>query len=87
MATRDTPRIALAAVVSIEVIFAWAYGLRTTAMCSSPGGVMLSVQRVRPVISRSSSLRARALPTSGAGASVRSSVTVTSHLPLRPGRP
>ena len=59
------------------VIFAWAKGLRTMARCSMPGSVMLSVQRVRPVISRWSSLRARALPISGAGASVRSSVTVT----------
>ena len=39
------------------VMVACANGLRTIARCSIPGRVMLSVQRVRPVISRSSSLR------------------------------
>ena len=58
---------ALAASTSTEVIEAWAKGLRTMARCSIPGRVMLSVQRVRPVISRWSSLRRRSLPISGAG--------------------
>ena len=47
------------------VMRAWACGLRTIAMCSMPGSEMLSVQRVRPVISRWSSLRRRSLPISG----------------------
>ncbi len=43
-------------------------------MCSIPGSTRLSVQAVRPVISRASSLRRRALPTSATVG--RSSVTV-----------
>ena len=50
----------LAAEVSIEVIRACASGLRTIARWSIPGSWMLSVQRVRPVMSRASSLRRRA---------------------------
>ena len=50
---------------SIRVIRACANGLRRNARCSMPGSVMLSVQWVRPVISRASSLRRRARPTSG----------------------
>ncbi len=74
---------ALAASRSTEVIVACAKGLRTMARCSMPGRVMLSVQRVRPVISRWSSLRRRSLPISVAG---RSWVAVMSaHLP--PSRP
>ena len=41
----DARRRPCAAVVSIEVIFACAIGLRTTAMWSMPGSMMLSVQR------------------------------------------
>ena len=41
------------------VIFACANGLRTIATCSIPVSWMLSVHRVRPVISRWSSLRRR----------------------------
>ena len=41
-----------AAVVSMLTIFACAKGLRIIARWSMPGNVMLSVQRVRPVISR-----------------------------------
>ncbi len=52
------------------VILACANGLRTIAMCSIPGSWMLSVHRVRPVISRWSSLRRRERPISFAGRSV-----------------
>ena len=69
-----------AAEVSTEMIVAWANGLRTMARWSIPGRVRLSVQRVRPVISRWSSLRRRSLPISAAGASA---VAVTGHLPSR----
>ncbi len=55
---------------SDEVIRACAYGLRRNAMCSMPGSLMLSVQLVWPVMSRSSSLRRRPRPISRAGASV-----------------
>jgi hypothetical protein len=65
-----------AAETSIEVIRADANGLRRIAMCSMPGSVMLSVQLVRPVMSRASSFRRRAAPTSW------SSVTVTTPPPL-----
>jgi len=41
-----TPGISSAAETSTETTFAWAIGLRSTAMCSSPGRVMLSVQLV-----------------------------------------
>ena len=57
-----------AALTSTEVIRACAKGLRTKHMCSRPGSTMLSVQLVWPVSSRASSLRVRALPTSGAAA-------------------
>ncbi len=60
---------------SILVILACAMGLRMIARCSRPGRVRLSVHRVRPTISRASSLRLRALPTSG------SIVAVTVRLP------
>ena len=61
-------------------MFACANGLRTIARCSIPGSVMLSVHRVRPVISRWSSLRRRSRPISRAGASC---VAVIGH-PLQP---
>ena len=67
--TSTTLVAVFAAEVSIERILACAYGLRTMARCSIPGSVMLSVHRVRPVISRWSSLRRRSLPISLAGAS------------------
>ena len=63
--TPMTPGAPRAADVSMPVIRACAMGLRTKAECSMPGSTMLSVHRVRPVISRWSSLRTRALPTSG----------------------
>ena len=58
-----------AASTSMDVMVACAKGLRTIARCSIPGSVMLSVQRVRPVMSRWSSLRRRSLPISAAGRS------------------
>ena len=69
--TSTTLVIALAAAVSMLLMVACASGLRTMARWSIPGRVMLSVQRVRPVISRWSSLRRRSRPisSSGAGAS------------------
>ena len=71
MSTSTTLVVAFAAAVSMLMILACANGLRTMARCSIPGRVMLSVQRVRPVISRWSSLRRRSRPISrsGAGAS------------------
>ena len=69
--TVTTLGAAFAASRLMVVIFAWANGLRTMARCSMPGSWMLSVQRVRPVISRWSSLRRRSRPisTTLAGAS------------------
>ena len=66
--TSTTLVIALAAAVSMLLMVACANGLRTMARWSIPGRVMLSVQRVRPVISRWSSLRRRSRPISSAGA-------------------
>ena len=81
LSTATTFGAEAAAEVSTEVIVAWANGLRTMARWSMPGRVRLSVHRVRPVISRWSSLRRRSLPISGlAGASA---VAVTGHLPSR----
>ena len=79
--TVTTLRDALASVVSIEVILACAKGLRTIARCSMPGSTMLSVQRVRPVISRWSSLRRRSRPISGDDSTGGSWSVVTGHLP------
>ena len=45
-----------------------------------PGSVMLSVQRVRPVMRRASSLRVRDFPNSSAGV-VGSAVVVMGQLP------
>jgi hypothetical protein len=73
--TASTPGSSRAALTSIDVILACAIGLRRIDMCTRPGSVRLSVQRVRPVMSRASSLRLRALPTSG------SIVAVTVRLP------
>ena len=76
---------AFAAAVSIEVMVACANGLRTIARCSMPGSVMLSVQRVRPVISRWSSLRRRSRPISFSMASDgRSWVAVMTCTSCRP---
>ena len=75
--TPTTPGAALAAAVSMAVIRAWANGLRTIARCSMPGSVMLSVQRVRPVISRRSSLRLRAAPISVVGRSSTAVIDAT----------
>ena len=67
MSTATTLGAALASAVSMLVIVACANGLRTIARCSMPGSWMLSVHLVRPVISRWSSLRRRALPISLTG--------------------
>ena len=82
VSTSTTFGEALAALVSIERILACANGLRTMAMCSIPGRVMLSVQRVRPVIRRWSSLRRRSRPIS-VTTGVSASVAVTWSLQLR----
>ena len=91
MKTATTLRAALAPSVLIEVIRAWAKGLRTIAMWSMPGSVMLSVQRVRPVMRRWSSLRRRALPSSAwpfppATAGVSSVIVMTSFPHVGAGR-
>ncbi len=41
--TATTPGAAAARVVSTELIFAWAYGLRRIAMCSIRGRTMSSM--------------------------------------------
>ena len=64
MSTATTLGAAFAASMSMLVILAWANGLRTIARCSIPLSWMLSVHRVRPVISRWSSLRRRSRPIS-----------------------
>jgi len=92
---RDSPRSApvststtfvacLAALVSIETIRACANGLRTIARCTMPGRLRLSVQRVRPVISRWSSLRRRSRPISRSTASAGRSWVVL--MPAPPAR-
>ena len=43
MTTATTPGSAAAFDVSIEVIVAWAIGLRRIAMCSIPGSLMSSM--------------------------------------------
>src|SRR5579875_3723749 len=78
-----TPGMALAGLTSTAVIRACACGLRRIAMCSIPGRVRLSVQFVCPVISRASSLRRRALPSSAPGASVCAVMASHSCLRLR----
>src|SRR5918994_6319799 len=65
-----TPGCSSAAETSRLVIFAWAKGLRSTAMCSVPGSLMLSVQLARPVTRAGSSLRGTPPPTYFSGASV-----------------
>ena len=57
--TAMTPGSGRASSASMPVIRACAADERTTARCSMPGSVMLSVQRVRPVMRRASSLRTR----------------------------
>ena len=52
-----TPGRASAGETSMRVIRACAIGLRRIAMYCRPGNLMLSVQLVRPVTSRASSLR------------------------------
>ena len=59
-----TPGRSARRLTSIRLIRACAIGLRRIAMCSRPGSWMLSVQRVRPVISRASSLRFSGRPMS-----------------------
>ena len=78
MRTVTTPGDAFAASTSMAVIVPCANGLRTMARCSIPGSWMLSVQRVRPVMSRWSSLRSRPAPISRAG---RSSTAVIAQPP------
>src|SRR5215471_9009405 len=63
-----TPGMPRAPLRSTPVIFACANGLRTNAMCSMPGSLMLSVQLVCPVMSLASSFRSLALPSSAHGA-------------------
>ena len=86
--TATTPGADLASLVSMAVIRAWANGLRTMARCSIPGSWMLSVQRVRPVISRWSSLRLRGLADLGGGAVVDGGhqATLPRWRPTRPRR-
>ena len=83
VSTATTLGAASASLLSIEVMVACAKGLRTIARCSMPGIVMLSVQRVRPVIRRWSSLRRRSRPISWA-TSARSWVAVMTRPPARP---
>ena len=78
--TATTPGCERAAEASMRVMRACAIGLRRIAMCSMPGSTMLSVQLVRPVMSRASSLRRRGAPTSAG----RSSVTVMPSPPRQP---
>ncbi len=84
VSTATTLGDALAASVSIEVMVAWANGLRTIARCSMPGSVKLSVQRVRPVISRWSSLRRRSRPISRSTASAGRSWVAVMRSPPGP---
>ena len=52
MKTATTPSAASAAVVSMETIRAWAYGLRTTAIASVPGSVDVVDVRAAPAQQR-----------------------------------
>jgi hypothetical protein len=78
--TARTPSIAAAALVSIDRILAWAYGLRNTAMYSAPGTFMSLVNTASPVRSTGSSLRSNRLPITPV-AVVGSSVMVMSGPP------
>ena len=60
--TATTPSAARAAAVSIAPIFAWAYGLRMTAIVRQPGTTMLSTNVPWPRSSGSSSLRLTGAP-------------------------
>src|SRR6056297_1180049 len=76
--TARTPGTAAAAEVSIDVMRAWAYGLRRTAMYSAPGIFMSLVKTDSPVSSAGSSLRSRRVPSTLV---VESSVTVIAGPP------
>ena len=60
--TAITPGVATAPETSIDLMRAWASGLRTKAIVSMPAAVMLSVQFVWPVMRWASSLRRGAVP-------------------------
>ncbi len=61
--TATTPSAARAASVDTRVMCACAYGLRTTAMWTVPGGAMLSTHVARPLSRDASSLRLTDVPT------------------------
>src|SRR6266508_6416228 len=66
--TATTPGRDVASDTSIEMIRAWAYGLRATARCSAPGIARSLVNLVSPVSSAGSSRRSIRCPMNGAGA-------------------
>ena len=79
--TATTPDASRAALTLIELMVAWATGLRTSAMCSMPGALRLSVHLVRP--------SPAAGPPCGGGRGrprslVPSAVAVIAHPPSRP---
>ena len=63
MYAATTPSSSSAFETSIEVIFAWAKGLRTRPTQSIPGSAMLSTYVPCPVMSSGSSLRSWLVPT------------------------
>ena len=75
-----TPGISSAPETSTETMRACAIGLRSTAMWSRPGRVMLSVQLVWPVTSLASSLRRRPRPSSPPAYGLRERVGVLGDL-------
>ena len=61
--TATTPGCAAASPVSMPLMAAWVYGLRTIATCRTPGSVTSSVKTPEPVRNRGSSTRLTGLPT------------------------
>src|SRR5215210_7043319 len=64
--TAITPGRAFAADVSIDVMWAWAYGLRRIAICVIPVSLMSSRKRPLPVMKRGSSVRLTGAPRTSA---------------------
>ena len=62
VSTARTPAIDSAARVSILRIFAWAWGLRTTAICAAPSRWMSATYLPCPVIKAGSSRRLTRAP-------------------------
>ena len=83
--TAGTPGIFSASVASMDLIFAWAYGLRTMSSHSWPGRLTSSMYSPRPRMMRGSSLRLTEWPMPPMAALVRGSASVV--IPSLPAQP